>query len=111
MCTLAYGVSFALGNVATVTLIPIAFGETYQFGPVSDGLVYISILVGVLIGEQAAGPVSDMIMRKQATHRKERRLKAAVPGAILVPIGLVRSSQFCAGLFRVSRVMSRLTRA
>lgn len=93
----AYGVSFGLASVGTAVIIPSAFGGSYDFGVTQTGLVYIAALVGVLIGEQAAGPVSDLIMKRHARAckiaktpmRHEYRLWAALPGYILVPIGLV----------------------
>ena len=86
LCALSYAASFALASVGTVTFVPVAFGDRYGFDSVQDGLTYISILVGVLLGEQAAGRVSDRIVRGK---NMEHRLTAALPGFVLVPAGLV----------------------
>lgn len=97
LCAFAYGISFGLASVGTAVIIPQVFGGSYDFGVAQTGLVYIAALVGVLIGEQAAGPVSDVIMKRHVKAckmantpvRPEYRLWAAVPGYILVPAGLI----------------------
>ena len=57
----------------------------------------MAVLVGVIVGEQAAGLVCDWVMQKEKRCSKrqgrslilERRLWAALPGYVLVPVGLV----------------------
>lgn len=61
---LAYGISFRLASVGTAVIIPQVFGGSYYFGVAQVGLVYIAALVGVFVGEQAAGPVSDVIIKR-----------------------------------------------
>lgn len=97
VCALAYGVSFGTIGVGMAVIIPSAFGEFYGFGISQDGYVYVAVLIGVFIGEQAAGPVSDLVMKRHKRYceannkpvRAEHRLYAALPGYILAPIGLV----------------------
>lgn len=97
LCAITYGWAFGEVSVGMANIVPFAFGKFYNFGPVGDGLVFISILVGVLIGEQLAGPLSDYIMKRHVRASKaasqsvqlEHRLRAILPGYIFVPIGLV----------------------
>lgn len=97
ICAMAYSVSFAVASVGLITIEPIAFGKFYGFGTTQDGLVFLSILIGAIIGEQAAGPLSDFVMkrheedsRRRGTNaRFEHRLIAALSGYILLPVGLI----------------------
>lgn len=97
LCALAYGFSFGFASVGLANIIPSAFGTFYGFGTVQDGLVFISVLIGVVLGEQASGPVSDLIMKRHVKKcratgkpvRLEHRLIGALPGYIFVPAGLI----------------------
>ena len=97
ICALAYGVTFGIVLVGLTNIEPIAFGDFYGFKTTQDGLVFLSVLVGAVIGELAGGPLSDAVMRRQQRQGRERgkivryehRLIAALTGYILVPAGLV----------------------
>lgn len=54
----------------------------------------LSTFIGTLIGEISAGPVSDRLVYLHAKAHigdinPESRLYAAIPGAILIPIGVI----------------------
>jgi MFS family permease len=97
ICALAYGVTFGVVLVGLTNIEPIAFGDFYGFKTTQDGLVFISVLVGALIGELAAGPLSDAVMKRHLSQsremgkpgRYEHRLMAALTGYVLVPAGLI----------------------
>lgn len=97
ICALAYGATFGVVLVGLTNIEPIAFGNFYRFKTTQDGLVFLSVLVGAVIGELAAGPLSDAVMKRHLRHchetgkpgRYEHRLIAALTGYVLVPAGLV----------------------
>ena len=97
ICALAYAVCFSVVSVGVATIIPLPFGEYYNFNSTADGLTYIAILVGVIIGEQAAGPLSDRMMKRHIetaragghSARLEHRLRALPLGYVLVVVGLI----------------------
>jgi multidrug resistance protein len=97
ICAMAYSVSFAVASVGLLTIEPIAFERFYGFGTTQDGLVLLSVLIGAIIGEQAAGPLSDLVMKRHAVVRArkgkeirlEHRLVAALSGYVLLPVGLI----------------------
>ena len=97
LLAIAYGCSFGFASVGLANIVPTAFGAFYGFGTIQDGLVFISVLIGVVLGEQAAGPVSDLIMKRYVKKcriagkpiRLEHRLIGAIPGYIIVPAGLI----------------------
>lgn len=64
VCALAYGATFGVVLVGLTNIEPIAFGEFYGFKTTQDGLVFLSVLVGAVIGELAAGPLSDAVMKR-----------------------------------------------
>lgn len=97
ICALAYAVCFAIASVGLATIIALPFNEYYGFNSTDDGLTYIAILVGVIVGEQASGPLSDWMMKRhveaaRANHqpiRLEYRLRAVLLGYVFVPVGLI----------------------
>lgn len=97
ICALAYGVTFGVVLVGLTNIEPLAFGDTYGFETTQDGLVFLSVLVGAVIGELAAGPLSDAVMKRHLRQcyetgklsRYEHRLIAVLTGYVLVPVGLV----------------------
>lgn len=92
LSAVSYAVCFGITSVGLANIVPIAFGHFYGFGPLGDGLSFIAILVGVIIGEQFAGRLSDAMMRKvaqRADWQLEYRLRALLPGFILLPAGIV----------------------
>jgi MFS family permease len=93
----AYGITFGFSLVGLTNIEPLAFGALYDFGTVQNGLVFLSVLVGAVIGEQVSGPLSDAIMKRyikrceqqDKVFRYEHRLIAAIPGYFLSPVGLI----------------------
>ncbi|OBT51795.1 hypothetical protein VE04_08105, partial [Pseudogymnoascus sp. 24MN13] len=59
ICAFAYGISFGTALVGLTNIEPLAFGAFYGFKTTQNGLVFLSVLVGAVIGEQAAGRLSD----------------------------------------------------
>ena len=89
-----YSISFGLGSVLFAVTGASAFGGTYHFNTAQIGLcIGLSTFIGTLLGELAAGPVSDRILHVYAkTHngkmKPEARLQATWPGFILIPAGV-----------------------
>jgi MFS family permease len=97
ICAFAYGISFGTALVGLTNIEPLAFGAFYGFKTTQNGLVFLSVLVGAVIGEQAAGRLSDTVMETHLkkcletgeTARYEHRLVAVLSGCTLLPVGLV----------------------
>jgi hypothetical protein len=92
ICALTYGIGFGFTSVGMSVIVPDAFSRFYGFDATQQGLVFIAVLVGVVIGEQAAGPVSDWVMSHAPDTpppKFERRLIALFPGYVLIPSGMV----------------------
>jgi MFS family permease len=97
ICALAYGVSFGTVLVGLTNIEPLAFGDFYKFGATQDGLVFLSVLIGAVIGELAAGRLSDTVMKRHLQKsreigkegRYEHRLLAVLSGYFFVPAGLI----------------------
>lgn len=90
-----YSISFGLGSVLFAVTGPAAFGSVYHFNTAQVGMaIGLPTLTGTLIGELAAGPVSDRILYLYTkTHggvsKPEARLQATWPGFILLPAGII----------------------
>ncbi|KAH8805080.1 major facilitator superfamily domain-containing protein [Xylogone sp. PMI_703] len=97
ICALAYSVTFGVTLVGLTNIEPLAFGAFYGFKTTQDGLVFLSVLVGAVIGEQAAGPLSDIVMKRHVkkcretgrSPRYEHRLISVLSGYVIVPAGLI----------------------
>ncbi|KAF4549206.1 Efflux pump-like protein 6 [Elsinoe fawcettii] len=93
--TLYYSIHFGLGSVLFAVTGAAAFGGIYHFDTVGVGLaIGVSTFVGTLIGELSAGPVSDRLVYLYARahdgdQKAETRLYATIPGAILIPVGVI----------------------
>ncbi|KAK4446759.1 MFS transporter [Podospora aff. communis PSN243] len=80
--------------LSVVTLVPVAYGETYPDAHV-QGLLYIGLIVGTLISEVlCSGRLSDYIVVKLAKANgnqktAEMRLWLAYPAVILTAVGLI----------------------
>jgi MFS family permease len=93
----AYGVTFAITSPGISAIVPLATKEIYNFSPVAQGLFFVGPLVGVLLGELAAGPASDWLMNRERskavnTSREvslEARLVGGLPGYVLAPLGVI----------------------
>jgi hypothetical protein len=66
-----YGSSFSLTFVSMSLIAPLAFQTFYSFTTTQQGLVFTAVLIGVVIGEQAAGPVSDWVIATTPKGSKE----------------------------------------
>ncbi|TKX19743.1 MFS transporter-like protein 147 [Elsinoe australis] len=92
---LYYSIHFGLGSVLFAVTGAAAFGGIYHFDTVGVGLaIGVSTFIGTLIGELSAGPVSDRLVYLYAKahdgdQKAETRLFATIPGAILIPIGVI----------------------
>jgi MFS family permease len=90
-----YSISFGLGSVLFAVTGAAAFGSIYHFNTAQIGMaIGLSTFTGTLIGELAAGPVSDRILYLYTkTHggvsKPEARLQATWPGFILLPAGII----------------------
>ena len=93
--TLYYAISFGVGSVLFAVTGAAAFGKIYHFDSAQVGLaIGLSTFIGTLIGEAAAGPVSDyfLLLYTRAHNGEsapEARLHAMWPGAALVPLGVI----------------------
>lgn len=85
-----YGVVYLV-----LTTLPILWTERYHESIGIAGLNYISLGIGYLIGTQSTARINDTIykiLKKRSgkeVGRPESRLPLLVPGAILVPVGLL----------------------
>ncbi len=93
--TLYYAVSFGVGTVLFAVTGASAFSSIYHFDPSQVGLVIgLPTLIGSMIGELCAGPVSDRILylyakRHNGKVKPEARLQAMWPGFIIMPAGVI----------------------
>jgi multidrug resistance protein len=73
------------------TTFPMVFTQRYGFDTGVNGLTYLGIGVGSLIGLGYAGYTSDRMMKKLAgegAYKPEYRLPPLIPSAYCIPIGL-----------------------
>ena len=97
ICALAYGVSFGTVFVRLTNIKLLAIGDFYGFGATQDGLVFLSVLVGAVLGKLAARRLSDIVIKRHLKRcreigkegRYEHRLLSVLSGYFLVPAGLV----------------------
>lgn len=87
---LVYGYLYLL-----ITTIPNVFTSTYDFSTSSVGLVYLGLGIGMMVSVVVFGCVSDRLLRRLSRKtsdgdmKPEHRLPPLVPGALLVPAGIV----------------------
>ena len=88
-----YAVCFGFASVLFAVTGSSAFSSIYHFNTAQVGLcIGLGTLVGTLVGELTAGPVSDRILYLQAKKNggvlvPEARLKAMWPAVVLLPAG------------------------
>jgi MFS family permease len=86
LTAVAYGMLYLLFTTVSDLFIT-------QYGIVTNvGLVYLSFGIGQLAGIAVFGAVSDLIVRRMAKGgimKPEYRLPPMIPGAALIPIGLL----------------------
>lgn len=61
LMSLAWMVGVALPDIGLSSIIPVAFGQVYGWGPASQGYVNAALLIGSTLGEVMAGRISDMV--------------------------------------------------
>jgi MFS family permease len=87
---LVYGYLYLL-----ITTIPNVFISNYDFSTGNVGLVYLGLGVGMMTSVIVFGFVSDRLLRHLSSKtasgemEPEHRLPPSVPGAILVPAGII----------------------
>ncbi|KAM0749529.1 MFS general substrate transporter [Meredithblackwellia eburnea MCA 4105] len=94
LATLAYAITFTYSNVLLTVEIPSLLGRKYNLNAQQTGLQFVGALVGALLGEPIAGYGSDKFMqwrtrRANGQREPEMRLPIALPGFLLVTIGLI----------------------
>lgn len=87
-------VAFTLGSVAPAQTVSALFKTYYGWASARTGLTLsLSTTIGGVLGEFVAGPVTDILVRRGRKRtgklHHEERLKAMIPGVILLPIGLL----------------------
>ncbi|RFU30522.1 hypothetical protein B7463_g5829, partial [Scytalidium lignicola] len=93
--TIYYSISFGVGTVLYAVTGAAAFGSIYHFDTAQIGMIIgLPTLIGSVIGEICAGPVSDWILyihtkRNHGVSTPEARLQAIWPGFILMPAGVI----------------------
>jgi MFS family permease len=93
--TIYYSICFGVGTVLFAVTGAAAFGSIYHFNTAQIGMIIgLPTLIGSLIGEACAGPVSDWILythtkRNHGVSTPEARLQAIWPGFIIMPIGVI----------------------
>lgn len=93
--TIYYSICFGVGTVLFAVTGAAAFGSIYHFNTAQIGMIIgIPTLVGAILGEVCAGPVSDWILyvhtkRNNGVATPEARLQAIWPGFLIMPIGVI----------------------
>jgi MFS family permease len=93
--TIYYSISFGVGTVLFAVTGAAAFGSIYHFNTAQIGMIIgLPTLIGSLIGELCAGPVSDRILyihtkRNHGVSTPEARLQAMWPGFVIMPAGVI----------------------
>lgn len=93
--TLYYAIIFTYGSILFIISSANLFKAHYHFMPQQTGLLLgLPLTLGSLLGETIAGWVSDLISRSKAIRRggqrvAEDRLLGMIPGAVLVPLGII----------------------
>ncbi|EMC96554.1 hypothetical protein BAUCODRAFT_480367 [Baudoinia panamericana UAMH 10762] len=93
LIALSWCFGVALPDIGISNIVPLAFGGVYGWGPRAQGLSNAGFLVGCLLGEAFAGPMSDLYIRYRLKRNggvfiPEMRLHPVIPGLILMPLGL-----------------------
>ena len=83
-----YGVLYLI-----LSTFPILWTERYHESIGIGGLNYISLALGLFVGVQISGPLTDSIYRRlkhrnNGESRPEFRIPLMIPGAILMPCGI-----------------------
>lgn len=81
-------------SVGIGTIITILFRRNYHLIAPNVNLIYLSPLIGAVLGELAGGPLSDFVVRRltrrnHSQRRPEMRLHAMYPALVCIIVGLV----------------------
>lgn len=91
----AHGICNSMANPGINIILPKEYKEVYGFNVQQVGLQYLSMMVGLVLGEQIGGPLSDLFMKKGRLLSKSRstsaelRLWAAYLGAAIAITGVL----------------------
>jgi hypothetical protein len=89
-----YSISFGLRSVLFAVTGAAAFGSIYHFNTAEVGMaIGLSTLIGTMVGELAADPISDLTLllytkRQDGRSKPETRLQAMWPAFIILPTGI-----------------------
>ncbi|KAK0638252.1 putative transporter [Lasiodiplodia hormozganensis] len=93
--TISYTVVFGFASVFMTVEIPQIFLPKFEFNPQQIGLQFLGIIIGSVLGEQMAGPLSDVWMDRAAKRNgsirppPEFRLWLSWLGFLLTIVGLI----------------------
>jgi MFS family permease len=97
--TIAYSIVFGFASVFLTVEIPQIFLPKFHFNAQQIGLQFLGMIIGSVIGEQLAGPLSDFWMRRAKAERMKRgksslvkpehRLWLSYFGYLLAMVGLI----------------------
>lgn len=91
----AHGICNSMANPGINIILPKVYKEVYGFNVQQVGLQYLSMMVGLVLGEQLGGPLSDLFMKRSRLLRQERstiselRIWAAYIGAAIAISGVL----------------------
>lgn len=92
--TVAYSIVFGFCSVLLTVEIPQLFLPKFHLNPQQLGLQFLGIMVGLIIGEQFGGRISDLWMNKRTQKLGRRpapeyRLWLSYMGFVLAMVGLI----------------------
>ncbi|KAK2777456.1 hypothetical protein FQN53_002229 [Emmonsiellopsis sp. PD_33] len=107
---LSYAIIFCYANIVIVVEMPSVFGTRYNLDAQQVGLLFISIIIGSVIGEMSAAPLTSMFLQQYErwTGKKNpaNRLWSSYVGFLTVIVGLlvwgIRIQQADNGVFNVT---------
>lgn len=90
----SYAIVFCYANIALVVEMPQVYGSKFNLDAEGIGLQFIAIIIGSVLGEILAGPLSDYwmkicIKRRNGVKVIEDRLTVSYTGFIFVIFGLI----------------------
>ena len=89
----SYAIAFCYANIVIIVEMPAAIGEKFKLDAQQTGLQFIAVIVGCVLGEQGAKPLSNLFLRQYEkwTGRRQSwdRLWLAYPAFAIVWAGLL----------------------
>jgi len=113
--TVAYSIVFGFCSVLLTVEIPQLFLPKFGLNPQELGLQFLGIMIGLVIGEQFGGRISDLWMNKRTQKlgrrpEPEYRLWLSYMGFVLAMVGLivfsVRLQQAPQGKWNITPIVS-----